>query len=492
MPSNNFESPIFADHLRQIDLAGEQETVLAAGDRPFEQVAEALADVPQIGVIGWSSQGPAQAQNLRESLAAVGSDTKVVVGLRNGSPSRTAAEAAGFDTEAGTLTTVEDALGKSSMSLMLIADAAMAQDGHELVGMMPKGSLLGLSHGFWLGHLEAQGETPRADIDIVGVCPKGMGPSVRRLYEQGSGINSSYALTQGDPAAREKALAWSVGIGAPYTFQTTLENEWRSDIFGERAILLGGVHGIVEAMYAWKRQRGAGSETAYMESVESLVGPISHTISHEGLQGVFERLGDGDRESLIAAYNASYPVLSQLIGKIYSDVSSGREIGEVVSDNQRNVPMTIVDGTDMWRVGERVRSSRGDIRDDAIKIDPDVAGVYIAGMVAQVDVLRANGHFWSEVVNESIIEAVDSLNPFMKARGVAFMVDNCSVTARRGSRKWAPTFQAWIAQGILPVLDGTRAPEDTHDYFGDFLNHDVHGVLHTLSQMRPDVDIAVS
>lgn len=489
---NTFESVQFADHLRQINLAGEQETVLAAGDRPFADVAEALADVPQVAVIGWSSQGPAQAQNLRESLAAAGSDTKVVVGLRNGSASREQAEAAGFDLESGTLMSVEDALGNSAMSLMLIADAAMAKDGHELVGMMPEGSTLGLSHGFWLGHLEAQGETPRSDIDIVGVCPKGMGPSVRRLYEQGSGINSSYALTQGDPAARERALAWSVGIGAPYTFQTTLENEWRSDIFGERAILLGGVHGIVEALYAWKRQEGMGSEEAYLQSVESLVGPISTTISHEGLQGVFEQLEGADRETFLTSYNASYPVMKQLIGKIYTDVSSGREIGEVVSDNENNTPMTQVDGTDMWRAGERVRAGRGDIREDAIKIDPAVAGVYIAGMMAQVDVLRANGHHWSEVVNESIIEAVDSLNPFMKARGVAFMVDNCSVTARRGSRKWAPLFQAWISQGVMPVIDGTRQPEDSHDYFADFLNHDVHGVLRVLAEMRPDVDIAVS
>lgn len=492
MSANNFNSDVFGGNLRQIELAGTQETVLYGGDRPFDLVAEALANASQIAVIGWSSQGPAQAQNLKESLEAAGSDTRVVVGLRDGSASRASAEAAGFNAEDKTLLSVEEALGGSAMSLMLIADAAMAKNGHELVGMMPEGSTLGLSHGFWLGHLEAQGERVREGIDVVGVCPKGMGPSVRRLYEQGSGINSSYALTQGDQAARDRALAWSVGIGAPYTFQTTLENEWRSDIFGERAILLGGVHGIVEALYAWKRQKNVGSEEAYIQTVESLVGPLSQTISHEGLQGVFEHLEGPDRETFVESYNAAYPVLKQLIGKIYSDVSSGREIGEVVSDNDHNVPMTQVDGTDMWRVGERVRSSRGDVREDAVKIDPTVAGIYVAGMLAQIDVLRANGHHWSEVVNESVIEAVDSLNPFMAARGVAFMVDNCSVTARRGSRKWAPLFQAWIAQGVLPTLDGTRSRDDSYDYFGDFMNHDVHGVLSVLSGMRPNVDIAVS
>ncbi|HYF97001.1 MAG TPA: ketol-acid reductoisomerase [Patescibacteria group bacterium] len=491
MADNVFNSQVFAENLRQIELAGEQETVLYGGDRPFDQVAEALADVGQIGVIGFSSQAPAQAQNLRESLRSAGADTQVVVGLRPGSKSREGAEKAGFDLESGTLMTVDKALESSDMSLMLIADAAMAEHGHDLVSKMPKDATLGLSHGFWLGHLEARGEEPRGDISIVGVCPKGMGPSVRRLYTQKSGINSSYALAQGDDAARERALGWSVGIGSPYTFQTTLENEWRSDIFGERAILLGGVHGIVEALYAWKLQQRVEPEAAYEQVVESLVGPISKTISHKGLNGLFEGLDDGQQETFADAYNAAYAVLKNLISKIYTDVSSGREISEVVSDEEHGTPMTQVDGTDMWRVGERMRQSRKG-EETEVEIDPTVAGIYVAGMMAQVDVLRENGHQWSEVVNESVIEAVDSLNPFMKARGVAWMVDNCSVTARRGSRKWAPTFQAWISQGILPVLDGKRTAEDQHDHLADFKKHDVHGVLKTLSEMRPDVDIAVS
>jgi ketol-acid reductoisomerase len=506
--TNLFESDVFGDNLRPVELAGTLETVLYGGDRPFEQVAQALVDVPQIAVLGYSSQGPAQAQNLRESLASVGSDTRVVVGLRPGSSSTKSAEAAGFDFESGTLMSVEKALGTSMMSLMLIADAGMAEHGHELVGMMPSGSTLGLSHGFWLGYLEARGEQARQDIDIIGVCPKGMGKSVRRLYEQGSGINSSYALTQGDQSARERALAWSVGIGAPYTFQTTLENEWRSDIFGERSILLGGVHGILEAVYAWKVQQRFEPEAAFEQTVESLVGPISRAISHEGLNGVLEELDSEGRGLFAQAYNAAYPVLEQLIGKIYTDVSSGSEILEVVRDNQHNTPMTRVDGTDMWRVGERVRQRREPDRVTVIDkdgktatqitatapeiaIDPTVAGIYVAGMMAQVNVLRAHGHHWSEVVNESIIEAVDSLNPYMKAKGVAHMVDNCSTTARRGSRKWAPQFQSWIAQGVFPVLEGKQTPEDQHDYFGDFQQHPVHEVLRVLGEMRPDIDIAV-
>lgn len=76
------------------------------------------------------------------------------------------------------------------------------------------------------------------------------------------------------------------------------------------------------------------------------------------------------------------------------------------------------------------------------------AGVYIATMMATVKTLQEKGHPWSEICNESIIEAVDSLNPYMHARGVAFMVDNCSYTARLGSRKWAPRFDYIFDQQV--------------------------------------------
>lgn len=66
----------------------------------------------------------------------------------------------------------------------------------------------------------------------------------------------------------------------------------------------------------------------------------------------------------------------------------------------------------------------------------------------QIEVLRKKGHSYSEIVNESVIEAVDSLNPFMHARGVSFMVDNCSTTARLGSRKWAPRFDYILTQQV--------------------------------------------
>ena len=104
----------------------------------------------------------------------------------------------------------------------------------------------------------------------------------------------------------------------------------------------------------------------------------------------------------------------------------------------------------MWKVGEKVRAERVE---DEIPLNSFTAGVYCACMMAQIDTLREKGHSFSEVCNESVIEAVDSLNPYMHARGVAFMVDNCSYTARLGSRKWAPRFDYNLEQQAYVAVD---------------------------------------
>jgi ketol-acid reductoisomerase len=110
-------------------------------------------------------------------------------------------------------------------------------------------------------------------------------------------------------------------------------------------------------------------------------------------------------------------------------------------------------------------------------------------MIAQVDLLVEKGHSYSEVANESIIEAVDSLNPYMDFRGVAHMIDNCSTTARLGARKWAPRFDYNLSQAAFPALDAGTKGDDA--LFDRFLNHDIHGVLAVCAKLRPSVKISV-
>ena len=155
-----------------------------------------------------------------------------------------------------------EVVAESDMVLLLISDAAQTQLYGEIFAAMKPGSTLGLSHGFLLGHLDSVNATFPDNINVIAVCPKGMGPSVRRLYVQGeeingAGINSSFAVHQDvDGKATDYALAWAIALGSPYCFQTTLESEYKSDIFGERGILLGAAHGIVEAAATVAKHKG--------------------------------------------------------------------------------------------------------------------------------------------------------------------------------------------------------------------------------------------
>jgi len=181
------------------------------------------------------------------------------------------------------------------------------------------------------------------------------------------------------------------------------------------------------------------------------------------------------------------------------------------SDRLKDFPVGKIDGTYTWQVGEKVRASRGD--ESKIPLNPFTAGVsrcwrrrrrrrelfvqgqplifmtshrlspplspffalpsssssyyyyycyqvYVATMMAQIDVLKAAGHSYSEIVNESVIEAVDSLCPYMHYKGVAFMVDNCSLTARLGSRKWAPRFDYMLDQQAYTAIDAGKENEE--------------------------------
>jgi ketol-acid reductoisomerase len=334
-----------------------------------------------------------------------------------------------------------------------------------------------------------------ANLNVIAVCPKGMGPSVRRLYVQGkevngAGINASFAVHQDvDGKATDYALGWSVALGSPYTFQTTLESEYKSDIYGERGILLGAVHGIIETLYRRYVGQGKSKEEAFLNSAESITGPINKIISKKGIRAVYEGLDAGGKAEFEKAYTAAYLPSREILAEIYDDVSTGNEIRSVVLAGSRlkKFPMGKIDGTETWKVGAAVRAKRDESK---IPVNPFTAGVYIACMMAQIDVLLDAGHPYSEAANESVIESVDSLNPYMHARGVAYMVDNCSTTARLGSRKWAPRFDYLLTQLAFTAIDEGK-PGDA-SLIDKFKKNPIHEVLAVCAELRPSVDISVT
>jgi ketol-acid reductoisomerase len=476
-----------------IELAGKVELFVRGGRNLFSTLPDAFDGVERIGVIGWGSQGPAQAQNLRDSLE--GSNITVKIGLREGSSSAKEAAAVGFTKDNGTLGEVFDVIRSSDLVLLLIADAAQAELYPKIFDALKPGATLGLSHGFLLAHMSNEGASFPKGINVVGVCPKGMGPSVRRLYEQGreingAGINCSFAIEQDvDGRATDIALAWAIGLGSPYTFATTLRSEYLSDIYGERGILLGAVWGMVECLYRRYVSQGASPEEAFERSCEAITGPIARTISHDGIIGIYDRLDDAGRKEFATAYDAAYAATEPLLAEIYDDVASGAEIQSVVNAGKRlaEFPMPAIEGTRMWAVGEEVRAARG----KETPLDPFTAGVFCGVAMAQIDLLIAKEHPWSEIANESVIEAVDSLLPYMHARGVAYMVDNCSTTARLGTRKWAPRFDYALEQQAFTVIDSDDEGGTAGAHFKNFEKHPVHDVLKAVGKMRPPVDISV-
>jgi len=487
---NSFVSKVFASET--VRLGTDEEMVVRGGRNLFSLLPKAFAGIGQIGVLGWGSQGPAQAQNLRDSLE--GTSIRVKVGLRPKSASWNAAQAAGFREDNGTLGDMMKVAAESDLVLLLISDAAQAELYPEIFKVLKPGATLGFSHGFLLGVLKINGDRFPSNVNVIGVCPKGMGPSVRRLYEQGkevngAGINNSFAVEQDiDGRATDIALGWSIGLGAPFTFMTTLEQEYKSDIFGERAVLLGGVHGIVEYLFRHYQEAGMTPEDAFVRSTESLTGPISRTISRKGLIGVYESLSEEDRKVFRRAYGAAYAPSYEVHYEVYKEVASGNEIRSVLlsAERMKKIPMGKIDESFMWKVGEKVRAARTSA---PTPLDPFTAGVYIASMMAQVDLLAEQGHAYSEIVNESVIEAVDSLNPFMHYKGVSYMIDNCSITARLGARKWAPRYDYLLMQQAAPVWASGKGEDDS--LWQKFMKHPVHAALATAAAMRPSVDIAV-
>jgi ketol-acid reductoisomerase len=474
--------------VQTIKLAGTTETVVQGGRHLFPKLVDAFAGIKRIGVIGWGSQGPAQAQNLRDSLEGTG--IEVVVGLREGSASWSDAEAAGLHPAE-----MFEVVATSDLVILLIADAAQANLYKQIFAKLRPGATLGLSHGFLLAHMQSVGDDFPSGVNVIAVCPKGMGPSVRRLYEQGkevdgAGINASVAIHQDvDGRATELALGWAVAIGAPYIFETTLQNEVRSDVFGERGILLGALHGIVESLFRRFTELGDAPDKAFVRACESVTGPLARLISHDGIKAVSESFEGDAKRTFEEAYSASYRASMPILMEIYDEVATGNEIRSVVQAGERlkKYPMSEIGTTRMWKVGDAVRSQRGEM---TVDLDPTTAGTVCGTMLAQIDLLFENGHPWSEIANESVIEAVDSLIPYMHARGVGYMVDNCSTTARLGTRKWGPRFESSMNQEVFPVLDAEGARDD--DLVKAFQNHPIHQVLEEISKTRPAVDISVT
>ena len=349
---------------------------------------------------------------------------------------------------------------------------------------MKPGSTLGLSHGFLLGHFDKNNIKFPDNINVVMVAPKGMGPSVRELYLKGTGINSSVAVHQDyNGLAKDHAISWALGIGSPYVFETGMRDEYISDIYGERGILLGAIYGMSEYLFRYFNNGGLSKKKSYERSAYNITGTINRYIRANGIKNLYNDMCLENKKLFSSAYTNTYYVAKELLQEIYDEVKSGNEINSVLLAGKRfnTYPIGKIDRTEMWQIEKQYRN---ELKDQAI--DPTVAGIYIATMMAQIDILMENGHNYSEIVNESIIEATDSLNPYLYNKGISHMIDNCSVTARLGARKWGPRFDYLYSQNDVigaNIYDNKKDLQKGFILMEKFTTHPIHQCLDSIKNL---------
>ncbi len=213
-----------------------------------------------IAVLGYGSQGHAHAANLRDS------GLSVIVGLAPGSKSRALAEAAGFEVK-----TVADAVKAADVIMIALPDTAQkAVYDAEIEPNLKPGALLMFAHGFNIRFARIK---PPAGVDVGMVAPKGPGHLVRSVYEQGGGVPALFAVEQdASGTARARVLAYARGNGNTRAgvLETTFKEETETDLFGEQALLCGGVSALVKAAFETLVEAGYQPELAYFETMHEL------------------------------------------------------------------------------------------------------------------------------------------------------------------------------------------------------------------------------
>ena len=281
----------------------------------------------KIAVIGYGSQGHAHSLNLRES----GFD--VVIGLRPGK-SQEKAEEDGF-----TVLNVADAVSQSDVIMVLLPDetqAAVYKDSIE--PNLKEGDALVFAHGFNVHYGQI---VPPANVDVFLVAPKGPGHLVRRTYQEGAGVPALYGVYQDvTGSSRALALAYSVGVGSARAgvLETTFQEETETDLFGEQAVLCGGVSGLVKAGFETLTEAGYQPEVAYFETLHE-VKLIVDLMYEGGLENMRYSISDtaqwGDFVSGPRVINEETKARMK---EVLDDVQSGEFAKGWILENQANRP----------------------------------------------------------------------------------------------------------------------------------------------------------
>ncbi|MEX2567040.1 MAG: ketol-acid reductoisomerase [Cyclobacteriaceae bacterium] len=335
-----------------------EENVVTREEFPLEKAKETLKD-EVIAVLGYGVQGPGQALNLKDN------GFNVIVGQRKGSKTWDKAVADGW-VPGETLFELEEACKKGTILQFLLSDAGQIALWPTVKKHLTAGKALYFSHGFGITYKEQTGIIPPEDVDVILVAPKGSGTSLRRMFVEGRGLNSSFAIFQDATGkARERAVALGIGVGSGYLFETDFYKEVTSDLTGERGTLMGAIQGIFAAQYDVLRANGHSPSEAFNETVEELTQSLMPLVAENGMDWMYANCSTTAQRGALDWWKPFRDATKPVFEKLYASVKSGKEASKSIESNSKSdyrvkleEELKELRESEMWQAGATVRKLR--------------------------------------------------------------------------------------------------------------------------------------
>jgi ketol-acid reductoisomerase len=269
-----------------------------------------------------------------------------------------------------TLFSLEEAAEQATIIQYLISDAGQMAAWPRIKPCLKEGDALYFSHGFSIVYKDQTGVVPPENIDVILVAPKGSGRSVRLNFLDGSGINASYAVFQDFTGrAKERTLAVGMAVGSGYLFPTTFENEVRSDLTGERGVLMGCLAGVFEAQYNVLRKNGHSPSEAFNETVEELTQSLIRLVAENGMDWMYANCSTTAQRGALDWKGRFRDAVTPVFEELYHSVVSGEETRIVLEANSApdyserlRKELDEIKNSEMWRAGAAVRGLRPENR----------------------------------------------------------------------------------------------------------------------------------
>ena len=198
------------------------------------------------------------------------------------------------------------------------------------------------------------------------VAPKGSGTSLRTMFREGRGVNSSYAVYQdASGKAEEKTLALGIGIGSGYLFKTTFQREATSDLTGERGSLMGAIEGLFEAQYEVLREHGHSPSEAFNETIEELTQSLMPLFGEKGMDWMYANCSTTAQRGALDWAPRFREAIKPVMEWLYLSVKTGKEAQISIDSNSKpdyreklNAELKAMRESEMWRTGVTVRQLR--------------------------------------------------------------------------------------------------------------------------------------